>query len=102
MTSNFKNLEKLQKNMQELSKKTEIKMTELMSPAFISGCSEFDSMESLFDASTFIVENPADFAAIPDEEWERFIVENTSFSSWCEMQQKAMEHYMKQQLHKNL
>lgn len=102
MSSNFKGLEKLQKNMQELSKKTEIKMTELMSPSFVFGCSKFCTIEDLFDASGFTVESPADFAAIPDEEWEEFIVENTSFGSWSEMQHKAMEHYKKQQLHKGL
>jgi len=102
MSSNFKGLEKLQKNLQELSKKTEIKMTELMSPSFVSGCSKFSTIEDLFDASGFTVESPADFAAIPDEEWEEFIVGNTSFSSWNEMQHKAMEHYTKQQLHKGL
>lgn len=102
MSSNFKGLEKLQKNMQELSKKTEIKLTELMSPSFVSGCSKFATIEDLFDASGFVVESPADFAAIPDEAWEEFIVENTSFNSWNEMQQKAMEYYTKQQLHKGL
>jgi hypothetical protein len=89
MSLNFKGIEKLQKNMQELSKKTEVKMTELMNPNFVSGCSKFDNIEALFDASGFTVESPADFSAIPDEEWEEFIVENTSFSSWSEMQHKT-------------
>lgn len=100
MSSNFKGLKKLQKNIEELGKKTEIKMTELMRPSFVSACSKFECIEDLFDASGFTVESPADFAAIPDEEWEEFIVGNTSFSSWSEMQHKAMEHYTKQQLHK--
>lgn len=102
MSSNFKGLEKLQKNMHELSKKTEIKMAELMSPNFVSGCSKFENIEALFDASGFTVESPADFTAIPDEEWEEFIVGNTSFSSWSVMQHKAMEHYTKKMLHKGL
>tara|TARA_R110001583_G_scaffold15059_2_gene62432 strand:+ start:2168 stop:2476 length:309 start_codon:yes stop_codon:yes gene_type:complete len=100
MSSNFEGFEKLQKNIQELSKNTEIKLTELMSPGFVSGCSKFGTIEDLFDASGFTVESLADFAAIPDEEWEEFIVENTSFSSWNEMQHKAVEHYTKQQLNK--
>lgn len=102
MSSNFKGLEKLQNNLKELGNKTEIKMTELMSPSFISDCSEFDSIESLFEASGFTVESPADFAAIPDEEWEEFIVINTSFNSWNEMRQKAMLKYAKQHLNKGL
>ncbi|QBZ83125.1 hypothetical protein GHNINEIG_01166 [Hydrogenovibrio crunogenus] len=95
MPSNFKGLEKLQKNMHELSEKTEIKLTELMNPSFVASCSKFDSIEDLFDASGFSIESPEDFAEIPDDEWEEFIVGNTSFSSWNEMQQ-----YTKQQLHK--
>jgi len=102
MPLNFKGIEKLQKNMSELSKKTEIKLTELMSPSFISSCSKFESIEALFDASGFTVESPADFTAIPDEEWEEFIVGNTSFSSWIVMQHKAMEDYIKKLLHKGL
>lgn len=99
MSSNFKGLEKLQQNMQKLSEKTEIKLDELMNPVFVSGCSKFANIEDLFDASGFTVESPEDFAAIPDEEWEKFIVGHTSFSSWEEMQQQAMQHYTKQQLH---
>ncbi|WP_394179576.1 hypothetical protein [Marinomonas posidonica] len=102
MPLNFKGFKNLQKNIGELSKKTEIKLTELMSPSFVSGCSKFNTIEDLFDASGFTIESPADFSAIPDEEWEKFIVENTSFSSWNEMQHKALEHYTKQQLQKGL
>ena len=102
MSSNFKGLEKLQKNMNELSEQLEIKLTELMNPSFVSSCSKFGSIEDLFDASGFSIESPEDFAAIPDDEWEEFIVGNTSFSSWNEMQHKAMEQYAKQQLHKGL
>lgn len=88
--------------MKELGNKTEIKITELMSPSFISSSSKFDSIESLFEASDFKVESPADLSAIPDEEWEKFIVGNTSFGSWSEMQQKTMQQYSKQQLNKGL
>jgi len=102
MPINFKGLEKLQKNMRELSEKTEVKLPELMSPDFVSSCSKFESIQALFDASGFIVESPADFAAIPDEEWEEFIIGNTSFSSWSVMQHKASEHYTIKQLNKGL
>lgn len=102
MSVNFKGIDKLRKNLEELSKKTEIKFTELMNPSFVSRFSKFDCLESLFDASGFNVGNPSDFAAIPVEEWEAFIVSNTSFNSWKEMQEKAMAYYVKQQLHSKL
>tara|TARA_R100000353_G_scaffold166904_1_gene128671 strand:+ start:1077 stop:1241 length:165 start_codon:yes stop_codon:yes gene_type:complete len=52
----------------------------------------------LFEASGFKVESKEDFESIPDDEWEAFITQNTSFDSWLEMQKAAMAAYTKKKL----
>lgn len=39
---------------------------------------------------------------IPDDKWNEFIVKNTSFNSWEDMQKEAMNLYVKEQLLKGL
>ena len=51
--------------------------------------------------SGFIINSKADFEAIPDEEWEKYIIENTRFSSWSEMQNTAHEAWLKKWLKDN-
>ncbi len=91
-------LKKLTKKMKALDGQHEVKFTDMYNPAFVSGCSKFESIEELFDASGFKVESKEDFEAIPDEEWEVFISQNTSFDSWLEMQKSAGAAYVKKQL----
>ena len=67
-----------------------------------SNCSNFNDIEHLFEASGFTVESKEDFEAIPDDKWNEFIVKNTSFNSWEDMQKEAMNLYVKEQLLKGL
>lgn len=68
-----------------------ISFADLLSPEFIAEYTSFKTTDELFKESGFNVETEEDFKAIPDEEWEAFIVENTSFDSWKAMQIKAFE-----------
>lgn len=96
------NLDKLRKNLSELSGTSEVKLVDLMNSTFISSCSQFSSLEALIDASDFKVESKEDFEAIPDDEWEVFIKSNTSHDSWLEMQKSALLSYTKNNLFKGL
>lgn len=100
--SNLDGLKKLSKNAKELSETKQVKLNDLMNPNFITGCSNFGNLDELFDAGGFKIESKEDFEAIPDEEWDQFIVNNTSFGSWEEMQKKAVEAYAKSKLFKGL
>lgn len=95
-------LNKLIKNAEEMDGKQQVKLVDLMTPEFITGCSNFNDLESLFSQSTFKIENIEDFKAIPEHEWEDFINKHTSFRSWEEMQKNALEAYVKRQLFKGL
>jgi hypothetical protein len=96
------NLEKLQKNFSELSGTTELMLVDIMDSQFIAGCSQYSSLEELFDSSGFKIDSKEDFEAIPDDEWEAFITSNTSYDSWLEMQKAAVTAYTQKKLFSGL
>jgi hypothetical protein len=69
-----------------------------MPPEFVSACSSFSNLEEMFKASPFKIDSPEDFKAIPDADWDKFIAEHTSFSTWQEMQQAAAKQWTVKQL----
>ncbi|MGA3827252.1 hypothetical protein [Pseudomonas chlororaphis] len=102
ITINRKGLDQLLKNAKELEGTHQVKLTDTLNPGFVSSHSKFVDLEALFAASGFKIDTPEDFAAIPDDEWDKFISENTDFSNWEEMQRSAGASYMKAKLHKGL
>jgi len=102
-TTKLKNLKKDLKIRNKVH--NDIKLQELMTSEFISQHSHYMNLEHLLNESGFIIENLEDWKVVPDEKWNDFIVKNTSFSSWEEMQKEAMTIYikkLKKQLFKNL
>ncbi|NMH64968.1 hypothetical protein [Shewanella salipaludis] len=100
--SNMKELAKLKKNLESLGNTHEVGLSEIMTPEFISGCSAFSGLNELFSASGFKVESAKDFKAIPDDEWEYFIINNTTFDSWVDMQKSALDKYTKSEINEGL
>lgn len=96
------NLDRLQKNMSALAATKHLPLAALMDDGFIASCSNHMSLNAFFDASGFRVESKEDFAAIPDEEWEGFVVNETHYASWADMQKDAFVKYSKRQLAKGL
>ncbi|ANI81765.1 hypothetical protein [Kosakonia oryzae] len=87
-------LEKIFENAESLDNTTyEITLEQSLNPSFLAKCSNFSSLEELFAASGFKIETLEDFQAIPEEEWEMFITDNTTYSSWEEMQEAALAEY---------
>ena len=98
MTFRIEGFNELQKKLEEMHRKAEeldgghsVPISELLTPEFLAGCSSFSTVEELFDASGFEVESPEDLEAIPDSDWEWFIQQNTSYTSWSEMLQNASQ-----------
>jgi len=100
--SNMDGFKKLAKNAKGMDGTSQVQLTDLMTSEFISGCSSYDDLDSLFSQSGFKIESKEDFEAIPDNEWEEFIINNTSFDSWEEMQETALKSFVKKQLFKGL
>jgi hypothetical protein len=102
ITINRKGLDQLLKNAKELEGAHQVKLVDILNPRFVSSHSKFADLEALFAASGFKIDNPDDFAAIPDDEWDKFISENTDFTSWEEMQRSGGTAHMKARLNKGL
>ncbi|WP_445772908.1 hypothetical protein [Shewanella sp.] len=91
-------LKKLKQNLEDLHGTHKVELKEILTPEFLGECSSFSDLDQLFIASGFDVKSPEDFKAVPDDEWEAFITNNTKFESWENMQQAAMDKYMKSKL----
>ncbi len=100
--SNMDGFKKLAKNLKGMDGSNQVQWTDLMTSGFISGCSPYNDLEHFFAASGFEIKSTEDFEAIPDNEWEDFILNNTSFDSWEDMQKTAMKDYVQKQLFKGL
>lgn len=81
-----------------LAETSEVKFVDLFDEEFVSNCSKFASINDLFDASGLTVESVEDFAGIPNDVWEAFIVSNTTFDSCLGMRQAALKFYTKKKL----
>ena len=102
MSNGLKDLSKrlatLAENAKNLDGQHSIPVVELLSSSFVAACSRFQSAEELFNASSFKIESPEDFQAIPDHEWDVFIKENTNYQNWSEMLQAAAAIWTKKKL----
>lgn len=70
-----------------------ISFADLFNPEFMAEYTDFKTIQDLFKKSTYHIETEDDFKEIPDDEWEAFIIANTSFDSWKAMQIKAFDVY---------
>mgnify|MGYP006889059493 CR=1 FL=1 len=59
-------------------------------------------MSQPFITSGFKVEAADDSKAIPDQEWEDFIIANTSFERWEDMQKAAAVAVLSKRMHLGL
>jgi hypothetical protein len=104
MGSEIKGLKDVQKRLKEFERKaqemdgSDVPLTDIITDEFVQRCSNYSSLSDLIDASGYSVESQEDFAAIPDEKWDGFIREKTSYQSWEEMLNAAGQEYMKKHL----
>lgn len=75
-----------------------VPLDELLNDQFIVRFSNFAGFQEMLNKSPFKVETPEDFAAIPDDEWDAYVSTNTNFSSWQEMQEKAVAEWTAKKL----
>jgi len=52
----------------------------------------------MFNTSGFVITNADDFKAVPEEQWDEFIHQNTSFAHWNELLGAAVKDWTKHQL----
>lgn len=89
-------LDKLSKKLDSLSKERHVPMGEILTDAFISRHSRFNSLDNFM--SECGIHNSEEFEAFPDVEMDKFVKANTKFSTWQEMLSSAGAEYYKKQL----
>jgi hypothetical protein len=83
---------------QKLQGTTDVPLSELLTGEFLKTCSRFSSVTEMFNASGFVITNAEDFKAVPDEQWDEFIRQKTTFPSWNELLSAAAKDWTKDQL----
>lgn len=65
------------------------RLTDLLNDDFMKENTKFDSLDAFAEASPFNWDTQEDFESIPEDELDKFVDENTDFSSWHEMATEA-------------
>ena len=95
---------KLSKNIKEMKEKVPIE--KLFTPMFMKRYTKSHNFEEFILKSGLVNSEkevtPEAFRAILDKDWNKYILKNTSFSSWQAMQEKALKEYLTSQLFKGM
>jgi len=93
-----KKLDQLQKNAERISGNNEIPFKDLFNPSFMTKYTKFSTIDSFFETSPFTLESQEDLEAIPEDELDTHVSQNTSFNSWQDMLSKAGAEWTSKQL----
>lgn len=96
--SNLDGFKKLKEKIKSLPEKENVKLGDLFNDDFMQRYTSVSSFDKLFEAGGFDINSKEDFDAIPDDDFDSCIRQHTSFSSWEEMKQKALNEYIKKKL----
>lgn len=66
------------------------------SPQFMQRYTEFEDLETFFEASPWSPETTPEFEAIPASELDEYVDERTVFVDWQSMYQQAERHRIRQ------
>lgn len=102
ITGDLSGLKNLTENAKKLEGEQQLSLGTLFNEGFLLANTNFESIDDLFEKAGFKVETEEDFAAIPQEDIDVFVRENTKFESFTDMQQQAMAEYVRKQLFKGL
>jgi len=76
----------------------EVPVEDLLTPAFMQSHTDVDSFKEFLEESQWDVEGQADLGAIPDDEFDEYVAERTSFPDWETMLGKAGKEWTARQL----
>lgn len=93
-----KKLDQMQKNAEKIEGDNQVPFKDLFNPKFMQKHTKFNSFDSFLEASPFTVKTQEDFDAIPKDEFDTYINENTSFDSWNDMFTTARNDWIEKQI----
>ncbi|MCJ0225778.1 hypothetical protein JY758_19685 [Clostridioides difficile] len=95
----IKNLKRFQKKIEKIEQNSKSEFdkirTIILNKKFMNQHTNFDSFDELLTFGGYIVNSEEDFLAIPDNEFDSFIFENTDFPNWQTMLDTAYSKYLK-------
>ncbi len=91
-------LKQMQKRIKEVEGTHEVGADELFTDHFMRTYTQFESLEAFFDASPWTVETNEDLGAIPDDEFDEYVDQHTTFADWDGMLGKAGEEHLSRKL----
>lgn len=104
--SGLRKLRKNIENLKDLEHGKSVPIEELLTSEFMRRYTKSRNFEEFVLESGFVdPEKKIDkeiFQAIPDEDWDKYVSEQTSFASWHEMLEKAGKEYISSRLFKGL
>ncbi|TKX69257.1 hypothetical protein [Halorubrum sp. SP9] len=91
-------LEELRASAEKMDGENEMAITDLFPPRFMTQYSEYEDFGEFIEDSPWTVESADDFEGIPEDEWDDYVRENTTFDGWENMQETAGSEWAKRQL----
>lgn len=93
-----KNYEKVINKIDKLKGNSEIRFKDLFTKDFMVEYTNFKTINQMFEESDFEINDGEDFDNIPENELNNFINNNTDFSDWDEMIERAITEWVKKQI----
>jgi len=75
--------------------KSELTLKEILNDDFLSEETKFQNIQEIFSFLGKSDVTEESFDEIPEEEWNEFVANNTSFKNWTEMLNDATAFYIK-------
>lgn len=89
-------LDKLKENAEKLHGTHQVSLADVLTDDFVSSHSKYAGFDELL--ADIGVTTKEEFTALPDEKFDAFLVANTDFDSWLDMQKQGMAEYAKAKL----
>ena len=87
-------LSKIEDNLSKMSKTDSLSFDELFTSDFMFKHTDYSSFDEFLSASGFT----QSFEDIPDDDWDIYVSQHSSFTSWEEMVDNAVEQYVSKKL----
>lgn len=91
-------LESVAEAAEELENTDEISLNELFTDYFMKEYTDFSTLDEMLEAFGYDGLTQQEFDGIPDEEIDPKVSNSTSFNSWQEMSEKALDLYVSRKL----
>ena len=87
-------LSKIENNISKMSETNNLSFEDLFTSDFMSKHTNCKSFDEFLSTSGFT----QSFEDIPDDDWDTYVSQHSSFTSWEEMIDTAVEQYVSKQL----